>query len=656
MAGVSLPNIPGSRICANLYIESDQHRCSANLEESSFELGKQWIKSCEKHPFCKKARPHPDPSFRPTRLIKVIGSTSARLVETSKEDTSAYLALSHCWGKPDATGKTTFVVLDSRDTMDAWTASIPVEDLAKNFQDAIRITFGLGLEYLWIDSICIIQRDREDWEIESAKMGYVYANAICTISATASNNAHGGCFFPVEQFQNDCVVGIDSCSSLAVGHPSSEGGGTRQLFRDKVELAPLNSRAWCFQERVLSKRVLHFSRGVLLFECNTMLASEYQSQGVPHHEPPFDGVNRPIRLLLAVYHYEERAIALVANSIKFLFRFTLTQAIPAPFVYLLDICLQMLVILTGGTGGGVDLAPMANNMVVDQSYLMFPINYPEEGGLIGMRTAFQVVGNHPRQKWSVEESLEFHQQWFELVGPFSARDLTNHTDRLVAIIGVATFIQEQTGTRFLAGLWEASLAWNLLWVCDAPNKARRRSAMLPSWSWASVDGRIRHEFPADEVSAQQTALNATRLEDIVLFTTPASWQIIVTKEQSSIVYNATLIVDKCLLVELENGDTFLPDIQLDRNADLLFIMPIVGAHHGRYGKGPGTIVGGVELHFVGGEGERMMYGIVLRKVAGSQDMYERVGYFSGLEEPILKRERFGRAAENYRWRHSICIK
>jgi hypothetical protein len=220
-------------------VERDQHQCCAKLEESSFELGKRWIKSCEKHPFCQKARPHPDPSFRPTRLIKVTDPTNARLVETSEEETSAYLALSHCWGKPDATGKTTFVVLDSRETMDAWTASIPVEDLAKNFQDAIRITFGLGLEYLWIDSICIIQRDRADWEIESTKMGYVYANAICTISATASDNAHGGCFFPVERFQNDCVVGIDSCSSLTVGHPSSEGGGTRQMFRDKVELAPL---------------------------------------------------------------------------------------------------------------------------------------------------------------------------------------------------------------------------------------------------------------------------------------------------------------------------------------------------------------------------------------------------------------------------------
>jgi hypothetical protein len=256
-----------------------------------------------------------------------------------------------------------------------------------------------------------------------------------------------------------------------------------------------------------------------------------------------------------------------------------------------------------------------------------------------MRTAFQVVGNHPRRKWSVEESLQFHQQWLELLEPFSARDLTNHTDRLVAIIGVATFIQEQTGTRFLAGLWEASLAWNLLWICDIPNEARRRSDMLPSWSWASVDGRIRHEFSADEVSAQQTAPNATRLEDIVFFTTPASWQIVVTKEQSSIVHNATLIVDKCLLVALRDGDEFLPDIQVDRNADQLFILPIVGAHRGRYGKGPGTTVGGLELRFVGGEGQRMMYGIVLRKFEGSHDVYERVGYFSGLEEPILERIR-----------------
>ena len=60
------------------------------------------------------------------------------------------------------------------------------EDIPKTFQDAITVTRYLGFHYIWIDSLCIVQDDNEDWARESAKMSSIYANAVLTIAASAA--------------------------------------------------------------------------------------------------------------------------------------------------------------------------------------------------------------------------------------------------------------------------------------------------------------------------------------------------------------------------------------------------------------------------------------------------------------------------------------
>jgi hypothetical protein len=112
-------------------LERCQHQCFESWETFSYELGKEWIQSCTKHSFCRKAQPPIDQMFPPTCLIEVTSPTGARLVGTSMEEKSAYLMLSHCWGKLDP--NTRFVTLDSREKINVWTKSIPVEELAKNF-------------------------------------------------------------------------------------------------------------------------------------------------------------------------------------------------------------------------------------------------------------------------------------------------------------------------------------------------------------------------------------------------------------------------------------------------------------------------------------------------------------------------------------------
>ncbi len=236
-------------------------------------------------------------SFLPSRLVKISSRSvngeaiiNACLVETAHalphsrsqpRPRPPYLALSHCWGD-----SRTILVL-RRSNLEDFKRAIPLEALAKNFQDAIRITASLGVEYLWIDSLCIIQGDTADWETEAAQMGNVYESALCTISATAARDAKGGCSFPPAGFAGgDYVIGTDLLSSLVVRSPLRNRDGLDYLFRAKVETAPVSARGWTFQERVLSGRVLHFAQGILLFECNTLLATEHHPRASPTRNHP----------------------------------------------------------------------------------------------------------------------------------------------------------------------------------------------------------------------------------------------------------------------------------------------------------------------------------------------------------------------------------
>lgn len=73
--------------------------------------------------------------------------------------------------------------------------SIPRSSLCKAFQDAIRIALTLGIDYLWIDSLCIIQDDEDDWRQESLLISTVYGNFYLNIAAAGASDGSQGCFF-----------------------------------------------------------------------------------------------------------------------------------------------------------------------------------------------------------------------------------------------------------------------------------------------------------------------------------------------------------------------------------------------------------------------------------------------------------------------------
>jgi hypothetical protein len=166
------------------------------------------MKSCvERHPKCNVQRPNRD--FLPTRLLDVEpdGSNDAgrevpcgvKLVETASGTVRGrYATLSHCWGPPEKA----FTRLEKANVQRFLSSGIEWGDVSRNrnFKHAIEVTRQLGLRYLWIDSLCIIQGPDglQDWHTEAPLMHLVYRNAHVNIAASHSQDRDGGLFFDRE--------------------------------------------------------------------------------------------------------------------------------------------------------------------------------------------------------------------------------------------------------------------------------------------------------------------------------------------------------------------------------------------------------------------------------------------------------------------------
>lgn len=192
----------------------------------------------------------------PTRVIDVgdDNGSPVRLVEDERKSTKRYLALSHRWG--DLSEKEKFCTLEGN--INDLKREIPYDRLPKSFQDAVRLTRALQVQYLWIDSLCIIQDNNQDWETEAQKMEDVFSNAYCTIAASSAESSRKG--FLGERKQRD-VISIQTPSGLLhLAEPIDD-------FSSHVENSVLNSRVWVFQERALSRRTIHFTTTQTYWEC-----------------------------------------------------------------------------------------------------------------------------------------------------------------------------------------------------------------------------------------------------------------------------------------------------------------------------------------------------------------------------------------------------
>ncbi|KAI1501586.1 heterokaryon incompatibility protein-domain-containing protein [Biscogniauxia marginata] len=98
-----------------------------------------------------------------------------------------YACLSYCWGA-DLEG----VLQTTRNNIPDHEKGIELSSLPKTIQDAITVCRGLKISNLWVDSICIIQDDSEDWKCEAAQMMSIYANSHVTICALEPSSCKVG--------------------------------------------------------------------------------------------------------------------------------------------------------------------------------------------------------------------------------------------------------------------------------------------------------------------------------------------------------------------------------------------------------------------------------------------------------------------------------
>ncbi|KLU91176.1 hypothetical protein MAPG_09699 [Magnaporthiopsis poae ATCC 64411] len=138
-------------------------------------------------------------------------------------------------------------------------------ELSKTFRDALEIIESLGLRYLWIDSLCIIQDSEEGFLIECAKMGQVYFNAICTVAASDSSTSDGGCFIP----RDEAVV--TGSTVLCLNKYTDTRG--RNLMSPEFGRNHGDEPSQSY-ERELSPRLLHYTKYQVLWECRECTASE----------------------------------------------------------------------------------------------------------------------------------------------------------------------------------------------------------------------------------------------------------------------------------------------------------------------------------------------------------------------------------------------
>lgn len=218
---------------------------------------KTWLKACDgTHPGC-----NPPPSSLPHRVLELSknrkGDISTRLVQ-GLDSNEPYACLSHRWGPSTLRCRTV------NDNLSAHLQSVPWEKLPKTFQQAAGVAMHLGIRYIWIDSLCIIQDNAEDWKTQAAQMCSIYHGSRITIAATCSADSDHGIFRTVPKLPITTAYPRDGQVFIrnAPGHSSNPREGPEEAAK-----FPLLTRGWVYQERLLASRVVHFGRDELTFEC-----------------------------------------------------------------------------------------------------------------------------------------------------------------------------------------------------------------------------------------------------------------------------------------------------------------------------------------------------------------------------------------------------
>ena len=360
---------------------------------------KGWFEDCQSaHPACQT---HKLPIL-PSRVIDVRDPCRPRL-RLAKGESGQWAALSHCWGNSVTKTLTTASIGEMED-------AISLASLPQNFRDAITITRLMGVPYLWIDSLCIVQDSTEDWLKESAQMGDIYKNSIITIAATNAGRSSDG-FLRDRQPEARCALKFAGGEEVSViVRPSIEWYSSPEI------VGPLTQRAWVLQERLLPVRILHVGAQQMMWECRTkVLAEGYcDSDDVAEDQKPGE-----LESLIRNEIHHDSPLTLVSDK--------------------------------------ASVPHKAGSSTISRTY-------------------------------SLQDNI--YNQWYRVIEIYAHLRLTERTDRLPALAGVAQQFQSRTRDTYLSGIWKSELLRGLHWSYLPPGTMIRPAIpRAPSWSWAALDRR-----------------------------------------------------------------------------------------------------------------------------------------------------------------------
>ncbi|EGR50748.1 uncharacterized protein TRIREDRAFT_120851 [Trichoderma reesei QM6a] len=230
--------------------------------ETSFKRISEWLHECNSmHKSCMSG-----PAAQlPKRVLEMTPDSGNNIKVRLVQDVGGqerYACLSHRWGASTHLCQTTV------DSLPSHLHEIPWSLLPKTFQDAAKVAVWLGIKYLWIDSLCIIQDSAEDWKEQAAQMCEIYTGGYVTFAAAWSADSDVGLFRESPSFTVECPAHVKQqvASYLIRRVPEHITWDVAGVLKMTPEL-PLLSRAWVYQERLLSPRIVYFTRYEVAFEC-----------------------------------------------------------------------------------------------------------------------------------------------------------------------------------------------------------------------------------------------------------------------------------------------------------------------------------------------------------------------------------------------------
>ncbi|KAI0866664.1 heterokaryon incompatibility protein-domain-containing protein [Xylaria cubensis] len=255
----------------------------ADLNPDWIDLGRirAWAKQCdtEHAGICHRLTEWtsiPPPSMAPLLLVDV---TSRCLVEIpiDRVHDTRYVALSYVWGRLQGILETTRENEQDLRQKHALTSPSRAVRLPDTVRDAIELVNRLGIPYLWVDRLCIVQDDPDRKLLQLEQMGAIYANAYLTLVAFDGDDANHGFRGSCPGVASPRVLGSSSLTFSPQGKPLV----VEPEFAPRTGPGEWYRRGWTFQERTLSNRNLVFQQGRVFWECRGAIWTEELAYGPP---------------------------------------------------------------------------------------------------------------------------------------------------------------------------------------------------------------------------------------------------------------------------------------------------------------------------------------------------------------------------------------